>query len=332
MRRWMPRFFAVGWAATITLIGQFWIGSATIYRADLAERVVAAHLQLLNNAPPPGGDWGSSGLNGVNVRVGAIAVAEIIHRATNLTVPHAYFVLDTVMLFASLLLLLHYLSRCVTPALAVLGVTALGALLPLTYQLFWYHPWDRLSLFGWILVLCVLRERQWWAAAVLLPLAVAVKYDIMLLPGALVFVEFFDRRRLTFVGVARAAGLLTISMGTYATLRVLRPGGFRQQGPEAVLQQVQANINDIVAMNLHWPPLLGFSLPIALAAVGFSRSDAWAKGCAVFGLLLFVPFALQSNLAEFRAHMPVLILLAPAALRGVATLLDTDDLALANAR
>jgi hypothetical protein len=46
----------------------------------------------------------------------------------------------------------------------------------------------------------------------------------------------------------------------------------------------------------------------------------------VFALLLFLPLFLESMFAEFRAQVPMLVLLLPCALRGVQILLAPESL------
>ncbi len=310
---WVRNAVIALWLGTLTLTMQFWVGEKTIYAPGLVHKRELSHQMLLENRPPPGG-WRSIGANGTNIRVVSVFSVEALHRITGLSVVRCYFILDTVMLFVALVLLLAYLQRLEGGVYALLGVAFVGTVLPLTYQLFYSHPWDRLSLVCWIGLLTLMHARQLVWFAVLLPLAVAVKYDIMLLPGLFVIAEAFRLRRVSQYALGWTIGLLAIGIGTYVALGLLRPGGSE---PADMVVQLTRNLRVLGEMHLRWPPLLGFALPVVLAALGFGRSTPWARAGVVFGLLLMVPFALQSNLAEFRAHIPVLILLAPAALTGV---------------
>ncbi len=309
------------WLGTVTLTMQFWVGQSTIYSASNANKVAIAHERILTNTPPDGG-WGSMGMNGVNIRVGAVYLGEAVHRLSGWSVLRSYFVIDTVMLWVALILLLSYLRRFTAPVYAVLGVSFVCAVLPLTYQLFWQHPWDRLSLVAWILIIGLLERERILMAALLLPLAVIVKYDIMLLPGLIGLHSLIRDRRIVIAPWAASLGLLSLGIGTYALLRTVLPGGF---APAPVGPQVLSNLAEIRRLNVHWPPFLGFTLPIAFAFLGMRRATPWVQASAVFGLLLFVPFALQSNLAEFRAHLPVLVLILPAAMHGVRELLEAPS-------
>ena len=314
---WLRMAVIAVWIGALTLTMQFWVGKNTIYSPELVQKREQMHQMLLENRSPAGG-WGSVGANGTNIRVVSVFGVDAIHRVTGISVSNGYFVLDTVMLFVALALLLYYLSRLERGVYTILGVLFVGTVLPLTYQQFYFHPWDRLSLVCWISLLALLHARKLMWFAVLLPFAVAVKYDVMLLPGLYFFAETFRVRRVTKDGLGWTIGLLGIGIGTYVVLGLLRPGG---SAPASMITQLTSNLRVVSQMHLRWPPLLGFAVPATLTVIAFLRCDPWARACAVFGLLLMVPFALQSNLSEFRAHMPVLILLAPAALTGVRALL-----------
>lgn len=306
------------WLGTLTLTMQFWVGDKTVYATEVAAKREHLHQILLANEVPAGG-WKAIGANGTNIRVVTPYLAQNIHEVSGLSVSKSYLVLDTVMLFAALVLLFCYLKRFVNNAYAVLGVTFVGSILPLSYQLFYFHPWDRFSLFTWIALLMLLHAERLVLFALLLPLAVAVKYDIMLLPGLYGLHALVRDRRLSLPVVLRSGALLAIGAGTYVLLGILRPDG---TNPTLIGTQVATNIDVLMDMNLRWPPFLGFAVPAALALIGFQRSTPWAQAGVLFGMLLMIPFSLQSNLAEFRAHMPVLVLLAPAALAGLGSLLQ----------
>lgn len=315
------------WLWTLVLTMQHWVGERTIYTEDNAPKVEAAHRMLLTNTPPDSG-WGSIGMNGVNVRVVSVYLAEGLHQVLGRPVSWCYEMLDTVMLVAALALLLQYLRRFQPAAVALLAVSFIGALLPLTYQLFYYHPWDRLSLLTWVAMLMLLQRDELVSAALLLPFAVAVKYDIMLLPGVLGLQGLFRERRLTSRVVFQSGALLAVGIGTYVLLNLVLGGG---NAPIGIWEQVLINLEEMRAMKLSYPPFLGFAVLLSATAIGFRSAGAWAQACATFGLLLFVPLVLRSNLAEFRAHMAIVVLLAPTAMAGVSRLLleDGDRLSLA---
>src|SRR5688572_3378853 len=312
---------------------QSWVGRATIYRPELVPRIENAHEAILHNRVPDGASWSKHGLNSTNIRVGSVFLAEGITRVSGLSVPTAYRLLDTVALFATLVLLLVFLGRVVPAPYAVIGAMAFAAALPLSYQLFYFHPWDRLSLLGWTALLMMLERRRFGLFAAALPVAMLVKFDVVLLP-ALYFLLTApmpplagDRPALVRSALS-TAGLFAITFGVYWALQAWRPGGFEPvaYGPLAI-----HNVNMLRDLKLAYPPFLGLGLPLLLALVGFSRSERFARSCAVFAGLLLLVFIVKARFEEFRALVPVFLLLLPAALVGLQSITDPGELRRADA-
>ena len=312
------------WAASTTLIMQTWVGNSTIYKPELSPLIVETHRTILENRIPPGETWSDRGLNTTNIRVGTVFLVEGAHRATGMPVPKLYRLLDTVMLFASLLLLMVLLRRLVPTPYALIGATAFAGVLPLTYQLFYFHPWDRLSLFLWILLLIVLHQGRVVLFAALLAVAMIVKFDVILLPGLffLATVPFRDAP-----GIARSAlitvGLFAVTFGIYWALQKIRPGGFE---PVPLGPLAAENVRTIRSLGIAYPPLLGFSAPLVLAAIGFRSAERFVQACAVFGMGLLAIYIVRARFDEFRTEVPVYLLLLPAALVGVQILCESDVL------
>jgi hypothetical protein len=310
------------WLITVTLTMQYWVGFDTIYADTNADRVAGAHEQILTNTPPAGG-WMSKGMNSVNIRLAAVWIGEQVHQTTGLSVIHSYFAVDTVMLFLGLLLLYRYLLRFVEPVYAVVCVSLISGALPLTYQLFWQHPWDRMSFVMWLLTCMLLHHERWLQASLMLLAAMLVKFDIMVLPGIVGLYGLLRDRAIRIKPVAVTIGMFGLTIGTYVALRALRPGGFAVLPDGYTHTLLAGNLADLHYMNLHWPPLLGFAIPCTLAAFGLRDGTAWIRAGVIFGALMFVPFTLRSNLAEYRAQTSVLILLAPAMALGARRILGT---------
>jgi len=309
--------FLVLLCATLTLVLQEWVGDSTIY----AERWVAAreeaHAALLHNRLPAGApSWESVGMNGLNVRVGVVYLAEGIHRVSGIRVVHVYHLIDSAALFASFLLLFVLLARRAPASHALIGVLFVATVLPLTYFLHRYHPWDRASMCLWIGLIMLLERRRLGAFALLLPLAVVVKYDVAVLPG-LYFLLEVDREHWSRVTL-RTIALLVLSFGTYALLLHLLPGGAEPRHP---LAQILRNLTVLREMHLRYPPLLMFGGAAALAAYGIPVADRFARACAIFSLVVAVPLAVLTNFVEVRAETMLLLLLLPAMMAGLDRLL-----------
>lgn len=300
-------------SAVITLILQGWVGDATIYSTTFATRRLQAHDVILHNRLPAGiSTWRSIGSNGVNVRIATVYLAEGIHRVTAVPLAKVYWGIDSLALFVSLLLLFKLLCRSAPTEYALIGLLYVAAVLPLTYFLHVFHPYDRVSLLCWVSLLHLLRDRRMALFAVVLALSITVKYDTLLLP-VLYLLCYVSRENWRPVVLGTAA-LFAVSFGVYITLRILIPGGFEAR---SVLEQVRNNLADLRWMHVRYPPFLALCLPGLLALVGLPATDRFGRACAAFALLLSIPLFIATNFAEFRAEMPVLVLLLPAALAGL---------------
>lgn len=325
--RALRAIITIGWAASVTLTMQSWVGGATIYRPELGTRIETAHEAILHNRVPGGGTWTASGLNSTNIRVGSVFLAEGISRVSGWSVPTAYRMLDTMALFATLILLLVLLGRVASPPYAIIGATAFAAVLPLSYQLFYFHPWDRLSLFAWTALLMMLERRRFALFAAALPVAMLVKFDVVLLP-ALYFLLTAPMPPLRgdYRALVRSAlvttGLFAITFGLYWGLQAWRPGGFE---PVALGPLAVHNLAMLRDLKLAYPPFLGLAVPLLLAAIGFSRSERFAQACAVFAALLLIVFIVKARFEEFRALVPVFVLLLPAALVGLQSVTEPGE-------
>ena len=238
-------------------------------------------------------------------------VAETVHRATGLPVQRVYFWLDTVALFAFLIVLYGFLRWWASPSQALVAVLLTILILPLTYALHFFHPWDRLSLLIWVALLWLLRAERLIAFGALLVVGMLVKYDLIFLPGLYFLTKLpFREPRVLLT----TAGLFLLSIGTYLFIVLAFGSGL---GERQMSAQVIANLEQIWSMKIWYAPLLGLAIPGALAVLGVPQADRFARACAGFAVLQCVPLFLRSNFAELRAEMPVVILLLPAALAGL---------------
>ena len=71
-------------------------------------------------------------------------------------------------------------------------------------------------------------------------------------------------------------------------------------------------------MNLRYPPLLAFGLPLGLAIYGWRTGDQFSRAGFLMALaILLGPLFLLTNFEEVRAEMGALFLLLPLALAGL---------------
>ena len=309
--------FVVVLVSVLTLTNQAWVGGLTIYDASMREKREQAHQVLLENRLPEGETWSGRGANRTNIRVATVWVAEKLRLLTGQPLHRVYFVLDSASLFAALVLLYWFLAMGGEVSLALGGLVFAGALLPLTYHFHYFHPWDRESLVLWLLSLILIRKRALLPLMFLLPLAVIVKFDILLVP-ILYFASVVTRtnwkRRL-----GETIGFLTIALATYVALRILIPGGFE---PHDMFAQVSRNLSVAIELGLRYPPLLAFGLPLALGMIGLSRCDRFEVAAFGFAIFQMGVLVLLTNFVEVRAELPVLILMLPASLKGLKLLIE----------
>lgn len=308
----------VGLAAAMTLTSQFWVGNATIYSEALEPQRARQHEIILRNQLPPGQTWDGIGANGTNIRVTTVYLADIVHRVTGLSLTLTYVLIDTLAIFLTLIATFVLLKHWLPPSYALLGLLYVGVILPLTYFLYWFHPWDRVSLLAWVVCILLLRSQRLLLFSITLALAVTIKYDIVLLPG-LYFLAFSSRANWQRTALLTTA-FFAIAFGVYFGLRVLRPGGFDRT--VGLLEQVLRNLRVFRQEPLAYPPLLALALPLCAGLVGLVYADRFVRACFGFGVLLLGALFLVSNFDELRALMPVLLLILPAALAGVHYLIE----------
>lgn len=313
---------------SLTLALQWWVGDRTLYKPAMEPTREALHFGILHNVPPEGKTWSDWGGYSVQRRVGVVYLAEAVRQGTGARVGTIYKAIDTLALFLSLVALYAYLQRRVGGAGALMGVLYLAALLPLTYLFALFHPWDRVQLLLWIVLLDLMERRAVIALGALLMLSVAVKPDTIFLPflyGALHGLGP-DRRRAVLEGVV----LLALTWGAYFALGAWFPdphGAAKSTG--GVLAQIASNAADFRAANLHYPPLLMHALPFGLALASWKHSAHADRMHLLFALGMALIFFLFSNFIEVRAHTMLLVLVLPAALRSVQRLLVPDPSGLA---
>jgi len=229
-----------------------------------------------------------------------------------MSVSRAYYQIETVALFGSCLALFALLNMVAGPAFAFAGLLLYGCVLPLTYVLYFFHPWDRPSLVAWILALILTLQRRWVALAAVLAIGVTIKYDIVVFP---LFVFFAELRRSGWRGtVPLVAALSLVGIGTFFVLLKIAPGGMDDRD---LMYLSTVSLRDLWNLGLSNPPVLALTVPAALAIAGYSRANDFAKAGVHFGLVLTVIYFSQTHFREFRAETPLFVVLLPAAMFGI---------------
>lgn len=311
---------AVLFALVSTLVLQEWVGEATLYADGLAGKRLDLHRAILENEPPGGGAWSDTGAKGTQLRVATVYLAEGISRLGP-SVLDAYRVIDTVSLFAALLLLMLFLRGFTDRRGTALATLYVVAVLPLTYLLHYFHPWDRPSLVLWLGFLILLRRCRIGWAVLLLVISVPVKFDTLFLPLLVgwVLLERTSRARALLV----TAVLLALMWGEFAVLRAWLGDGWESR---AIADYLAMNLKALARWHVAHPVVLAFALPLGLAARGWRGADRFARGCALLAVLYLGIYFVRATFAEVRALVPMLVLLLPAALTGLRELLGEDGI------
>jgi hypothetical protein len=307
----------------VTFGAQRWIGGMTVYGQDVEHARLELYSAILKNQPPEGKTWESLGARNTNTRIGVIWLTEGLHRAAGIPVAKALFLVDTLSLWVELLLLFVLLRQWLPPIYCLVGVFYLISVLPLSYLFFFFHPWDRLSQVGWILLLLCIK-RQWFTGLVLvLAATMLVKFDTVVVPG---LYWLANVSRVHFWRVTLRAALLSVlTFGILFGLVAAFPGGASQStGTDTLLKEVIKNFQYMAKLNVTYPPLQMHFIPLVLAFIGWSRADQVARAAVVFGVVCLVPlWFVGSNFHEVRAQLPLTILLLPAALLGLQRIMES---------
>lgn len=306
--------------AAVTM--QRWVGGETIYAKELEARRLQLHVAILKNLPPPGRTWASLGAQHTNVRIGSVWLAEGVHRATGMSIAKTYFVIDTLSLWITLVLLFVLLEEWVECVYSLVGLLYFISVLPLTYMFYYFHPWDRPSQALWILLLlCV--KRQWRGRfAAVVAVSMFVKYDTVLAP--LLYWLGSVRRDKVKQATIFAAVMFAISFGIlYFLVASFPQGASVPRDIDYAVVRIARNLKYMIQSNVMYPPVLAHLLPAVLVPFGWTRADQTARAAAIFGGFCLVPiWFIESNFEEVRAQVALIILLLPTALLGLQRLVE----------
>ena len=312
-RRAQAWLLAIAISAIATLTNQGWVGPKTIYADDLEPARTRLHNAILTNTLPPGVDsWSSVGANSFNARLLVAWLAEGVHRLTGASLSRSYFFVETVSVFVCCLLLFVLIDSYAGPLFGIAALLYYASVLPLTYFLHYFHPWDKLSLAAWIAAMYFVLRERWFLLGVTLTLGMLIKFDIVVFPLFVLLVEY--RRRGWRYAWSKAALYLALTVAIYAFMQRQLPGGSE---PRPVVDHVLHNLRDMQSYTVKYPPLLGLGVVAVMAALGYRTGDGFARAGVELGVVVALILFVQTNFIEFRAEGPLLVLLLPAAIAGL---------------
>ena len=310
---------------TVTVSLQSWVGDQTIYATELESRREALHHAILTNQAPNGRSWAAAGASSLQKRIGVVYLAEAVRKLSGLSIGATYKLLDSAFLFFSLVTLFLFLRKWLPDEYCLIGVLYFCAVLPLTYFFQLFHPWDRLQLLIWILLLHLIVEHKFILLSIGLALSVLIKFDTILIP-ALYFVVHFHRDAWWRTS-SETLFLFFLAFVTNAVLSYLfqDPNEVSRFSLSAMYEMTTNNAQKALHMHVRYPPLLMHALPACLALVGLREKPRFVVASAMFGLVLSGVFVLLTNYEEVRAHIMVLVLFAPSALLTVRKILENTQ-------
>ncbi len=315
------------WGAAILLlwaiaaVNVFWVGRATIYSPGLEARRESLHRAVLSGDLPEGvRTWDEIGANSSALRPAVPWVAERIATATGLPLGLAYQLIEFAAILGAIAALFLVLRRWVPAERAVLGCLYLGVVLPLSYFSHYFHPWDKPALALWLAAAALMLADAVVPAALVIGLAVLVKFDAVVLPALYMLVH--ARRTKARAFAPRAALLWLAAIAPFLLLRWMRPDAAE---PRELVPQLVANIQVFRETWYAYPPLIAFLLPVSLGALGWTDSTRAERALYGFALGVLGILAATTNFVEVRAELAPLALLLPCALRGFERLAGRPD-------
>ncbi len=300
-------------AATITLALQAWLGAVTIYSPDLDGIRLTMHRAIIANTPPEGG-WAAIGGAAVNIRITAVHAAQLLHEASGFSILRSYMILDTVFLFIALIGIALYLQRWMSPAWCLLGMLYSASILPLSYFEHFFHPWDRMHLVVWLLILAAIRDARFWGVFLGLAAAMTIKFDTVLI-ALLYGMTHIGRDRVART-LIECAALVVVAWAVLAVLHWALPAPAEPARFSVALavEHIAMNLQQLATLNVRHPVLLAWG-PMALFAFwGLRRRPRFVIAGVAFALVLSVVWGSFTVFREMRAQMPLLLLLLPPAL------------------
>src|SRR6516225_3739663 len=313
---WIKRALLVVFAGIVTIVEVNFVGDTTIYSLKVANIREELHDSIVHNHPPAGG-WVERGANdAMNIRVVIPYLVEFLHDETGARILRLYKAVDLICIWLAFITFFAYLRQQFTAWESSLACLYFAAILPLTFALHFYHPYDRASLLAWLLAIWCARARRFWKFSAVAIVAVLIKFDAIVLPG-LYFLgnaTYQTWRKYLFQSSAIAMMLFVIFEG----LSLWLGGVWVSQDYGA---QILRNFKMMIETAIFYPPTLAFGLPIVLAIWGYKSSDQFMRASVWFAGMIAIILIAASNFEEVRAEQMLIPLLAPAALYGLRRIL-----------
>lgn len=319
-------------AIVITTTLQTYIGKPFLYSVRQGywkESTLNLHKAILSNHPPAGTTWVSLGANGTNTRFAVVFLAECLHRLTHKSLFSIYYWFDNAALTLNFVLLFLFLSLFVTADWALSGTIFFYFLQITTYLNHYFHPWDRISLSFWLIMLAFIYKNKprtfglTFLATFFLGLC--VKYDLIIV--SVVTSVFYYFRKNNPRQLVAGPLLFCLGFGFLSFLGHWRSGGVPLSPFDLSLYStlLKGNFDYIKNFGLAYPPFLVFFLPMVCAVLGWKAADLFPRVCFCIGAIGLFGYFFTSWFHETRAEMPFLLLIFPASLQGMKHLFSSME-------
>lgn len=313
---------------TITL--QNWVGEQTIYCEGLKQKRLALHKAIYDNKLPDGKNWKDFGANGTNVRIFVVYAVGYMHELTGISIHHLYRIVDTIFLFFCFVAIFFYIRRWLDNSYCLIGLLYFGFVLIMTYYFHYFAPWDRISLFTWIALLYLIREKNDVLFTLLLIISITIKYDVIVLPLLYLFYNYSKGERSKVV--LKTLLLLTVAFGLYEVMNYCLPSSSTGETHfyyfelfKNMTNRIFKNVRYFVGHNIAYPPLLMFAIPCIFSMLDWDKKDRFMKSSVIFAFILMMIHISATNCWEVRSETMVLVLLLPSALYSLKIMLESDD-------
>ena len=327
----LSRFFLVlALGVTLTATLQFYVGKPSLYgprQSYWGESTLKLHSAILTNKLQKGDTWTSLGANSTNLRVGVVYLAEWLHRFSGKSLFSIYFWIDNAALTINFVFLFYFLLLFFSAEWALSGTLFFYASQITTYFNHYFHPWDRLSLSFWIMVLALgyvaKKAQDYLILSSIFFLGIFIKFDLVCATGVLfVFCWFAPGMR---PKALIPLFLFLVGFGILSFLAYLRPGGSPLDFTSLSLykQIILGNLAYIKEYGFIYPPNLVFTLPLVIGLFGLKQMNLFARICFLLGTLALPAYFISSWFHETRAEMPYFLLMLPGTIVGLKTIFES---------
>ncbi len=308
---------------------QYWVGNHTIYKEALEGKRQFLHDAIYNNEIPTGKTWENYGAKDTNRRIFVVYLAAGVSKGLNIHVLKVYKMIDTVFLFLFFAVFYCYLRKWLDNEYCLIALLFLGNVFITTFQFYYFHPWDRISLFSWLILIWLIRERKEILLVFVLIISITIKFDVIVLPIFYFLYNYLSDPHKRLLIIIKSILLLIMTIGMHEVLNNIYSQADALNSNVMFIDrifnlfvQIKINIRHLINLKLSYPPLLMFLLPLSLSFIKWKEQSHFMRASVIFGILILIMQFPLVNFKEVRAQCMVLILLLPSAMLNLKFILN----------